>query len=62
MNVAMLTDGIEKRVDGDEFVWNVDGELGDLRCDSVSESRARRVQDGHHRVSLERTQTFTRAH
>ena len=29
MSVAMLTAGVEKRADGDEFMWNADGELSD---------------------------------
>ena len=55
MNVAMLTAVIEKRAaDVDVFERNVDDELSDLRCETVSESRDSSCQDGHH--SRERTQ------
>ena len=44
MNVAMLTAGVEKRADGDGFMWNVDGKLSDLRCEIVSDGERDRVK------------------
>ena len=44
MNVAMLTAGIDKRADGDESVRNVDGKLGDLQCEIVSDGERDRVK------------------
>ena len=44
MNVAMLTAGVEKKADGDEFMWNADDELSDLRCGTVSDGERNRVK------------------
>ena len=31
INITIMTTGVEKRADGDGFMWSVDGKLSDLR-------------------------------